>query len=243
MAFPEKDFSLVGAEATFLEGEVMSRHEMLHRSLSEGLDAIEAPKGPGERPLGAASPRLRSSFPTHTRLSSMLHIDSDEEEERSGANDIMPVPLSLLLMNGDLPDVSGPDEDDPFPELQQQLEPLEPSVLEEEPEGAGVVTDDGPPETQVAPVVEAGLDLDDILEQDVFSEVEDALFTEAVSHNTLPEGGEGPEERGAGEDPSSDIDTCSMATAPQTVISSSESCPITLTTAVVSSIDGLVISV
>uniref|UniRef100_A0A3Q3J489 HECT-type E3 ubiquitin transferase n=1 Tax=Monopterus albus TaxID=43700 RepID=A0A3Q3J489_MONAL len=159
--------------------------EMLQRSLSEGLDAIEAPKGPGERPMRAASPKLRSSFPTHTRLSAMLHIDSDEDEERSGAVDITPVPLSPLLMNGVAPDVGGPDEDNPFPELEpEQLEAL---VLEDEPRGAGAITEDVSPEAEVALEVEAGLDLDDVLEPDVFSEVEEAAFTEAVSHNALPE--------------------------------------------------------
>lgn len=235
-AFPEKDLSLVGAEGRYLGPESLSGHEMLQRSLIEGLDAIEAPKGPGERPLGAASPKLRSSFPTHTRLSSMLHIDSDEDEDRSGANDITPVPLSPLLMNGEPPDVGGPDEDDPFPELQQEAELLEPSVLEEEPEGAGGATDDVPPDAEVALGMGAGLDLEDVLEPDVFSEVEEAPFTEAVSHNAMPEGEVHEEGRGPGEDPSSEIDTCSMATAQQTVFSSSESCPITLTTAVVSSL-------
>uniref|UniRef100_A0A3B4YGB5 HECT-type E3 ubiquitin transferase n=1 Tax=Seriola lalandi dorsalis TaxID=1841481 RepID=A0A3B4YGB5_SERLL len=153
---------------------IFSGHEMLQRSFSEGLDAIEAPKGPGERPLGAASPKLRSSFPTNTRLSSMLHIDSDEDEDRSGANDISPVPLSPLLMNGAPLDVGGPDEDDPFPELQQEPEQLEPSVLEEEPEGACALAEDMPPEVDV----ETGLDLEDVLEPDVFSEVEEAPFTE-----------------------------------------------------------------
>lgn len=232
-ACPEKDLSLVGAEARFVDSESLSGHEILQGSLSEGLDAIEAPKGPGERPLGAASPKLRSSFPTHTRLSAMLHIDSDEDEERSGANDITPVPLSPLLMNGEPPDVGGPDEDDPFPELQQEPEQLEPSVIEEEPEGAGAVTEDVPAEVEL----EAGLDLEDVLEPDVFSEVEEVPFTEAMSHSVLPEGGEVPEEeRVPGEEPSSEIDTCSMATAPQTAFSSSESCPVTLTTAVVSSL-------
>uniref|UniRef100_A0A8C9XR86 HECT-type E3 ubiquitin transferase n=1 Tax=Sander lucioperca TaxID=283035 RepID=A0A8C9XR86_SANLU len=153
------------------------------RSLSEGLAAIEAPKGPGERPLGAASPKLRSSFPTHTRLSAMLHIDSDEDDERSGANDIVPVPLSPLLMNGEPSDVGGPDEDDPFPELHQEPEQLEPSVLEEEPEGAGRGTEDALPEAEVALEMGAGLDLEDVLELDVFSEVDEAPFTEALSHN------------------------------------------------------------
>ncbi|XP_045911019.1 E3 ubiquitin-protein ligase HECW2 isoform X1 [Micropterus dolomieu] len=231
-AFPEKELPVVGAQGRFVEPESLSSHEMLQRSLIEGLDAIEAPKGPGERPLGAASPKLRSSFPTHTRLSAMLHIDSDEDEERSGANDITPVPLSPLLMNGEPPDVSCPDEDDPFPELQQEPEQLEPSVVEESPEGAGGATDDVPPDAEMALEMGASLDMEDVLEPDVFSEVEEAPFTEAVSHNTMPEGEVHEEERGLGEDPSSEIDTCSMATAPQTVFSSSESCPITLTTAV-----------
>lgn len=228
-AFPEKDLSLIGAEGRFVEPESLSSHEMLQRSLSEGLDAIEAPKGPGERPLGAASPKLHSSFPTHTRLSAMLHIDSDEDEDRSGANDITPVPLSPLLMNGEPPDVCDPDEDDLFPETQEA------SVLETgEPEGS--VTEIRPPEAEVALEGEAGLDLEDVLESDVFLEVEEVPFTEAVSH-TLPEGGGAPEQRrGAGEDPLSEIDSCSMATAPQTVVSSSESCQITLTTAVVSTL-------
>ncbi|TKS67545.1 E3 ubiquitin-protein ligase HECW2 [Collichthys lucidus] len=232
-ALPAKDLPLVGAVGRFAGPERLSGHEMLQRSLIEGLDAIEAPKGPGERPLGAASPKLRSSFPTHTRLSAMLHIDSDEDEDRSGANDITPVPLSPLLMNGEPPDVGGADEDDPFPELQPEPEQMESLVLEEEPEGAAGAIEDVPPDAEVVLGMAAGLDLDDVLEPDVFSEVEEAPFTEAVSHNTMPEIGEVHEEgRGPGEDPSSEIDTCSMATAPQTVFSSSDSCPITLTTAV-----------
>ncbi|XP_028820916.1 E3 ubiquitin-protein ligase HECW2-like, partial [Denticeps clupeoides] len=66
------------------EGEVAEAspgHAQCQVSLNDYLDAIEAPRGPGERPLGAASPKLRSSFPTDTRLNAMLHIDSDEDEE------------------------------------------------------------------------------------------------------------------------------------------------------------------
>ncbi|KAM9804738.1 E3 ubiquitin-protein ligase HECW2 [Neosynchiropus ocellatus] len=223
-AYPEKDLSSpVGAEGRFVELESFSGHEVLQRSLSEGLDAIEAPKGPGERPLGAASPKLRSSFPTHTRLSAMLHIDSDEDEERSGANDITPVPLSPLLMNGVPPDVCGADEDETFTELQQ--EQLEPRVPEE---GDTAM----PPEGGVTPQVDAGLDLDDGMEQDVFSEVEEAPFTEAVSHNTPEDGDASGKGRETAEDPTSEFDTCSMATAQQTVVSTSESCPVTLTSAV-----------
>ncbi|XP_037345251.2 E3 ubiquitin-protein ligase HECW2 isoform X1 [Pungitius pungitius] len=228
-AYPAKDLPLVGAQARFMEHDSLSRHEMLQRSLIEGLDAIEAPKGPGERPLGAASPKLRSSFPTHTRLSAMLHIDSDEDDERSGANDIIPVPMSPLLMNGEPPDVGGPDDEDPFPEFQPGLEP---TTLGEEPEGGAGATEDEPSEAEVALEMGAGLDLDDVLEADVFSEVDEAPFIEAVSHNAVQEGEVYEEGRGHSEDPSSDIDTCSMATAPQTVFSSSESGPIPVTTAV-----------
>ncbi|CAJ0967658.1 unnamed protein product, partial [Ranitomeya imitator] len=58
-------------------------------SLNDYLDALEQNNNnakpcatasvPCDRPLGA-SPKLRSSFPTDTRLSAMLHIDSDEED-------------------------------------------------------------------------------------------------------------------------------------------------------------------
>ncbi|KAK3510993.1 hypothetical protein QTP70_027844 [Hemibagrus guttatus] len=58
-----------------------SGHTQRQTSLNDYLDTIEAPNGPGDRPLGAASPKLRSSFPTDTRLNTMLHIDSDEDEE------------------------------------------------------------------------------------------------------------------------------------------------------------------
>lgn len=230
----EKELPFIGAEGRFGDTESIAGHEMLQGSFSESLDAIEAPKGPGERPLGAASPKLRSSFPTHTRLSAMLHIDSDEDEERSGANDITPVPLSPLLMNGEPPDARGTDEDD----TEGQQEPERPvgSVLEAGPVGGGAKAEDTVPEAQAAAEAVAGMDLEDVLEQDVFLEVEEVPFTEAASHDALPEGGDAPEQgRMAGEEPLSEIDSCSMATAPQTVFSSSDSCPVTLTTAVVRS--------
>ncbi|CAI5656655.1 unnamed protein product [Oreochromis niloticus] len=227
----EKELPFIGAEGRFGETESIAGHEMLQGSFSESLDAIEAPKGPGERPLGAASPKLRSSFPTHTRLSAMLHIDSDEDEERSGANDITPVPLSPLLMNGEPPDARGTDEDDT--EGQQESERPVGSVLEAGAVGGGAKAEDKPPEAQAAAEAVAGLDSEDVLEQDVFLEVEEVPFTEAASHDALPEGGDAPEQgRMAGEEPLSEIDSCSMATAPQTVFSSSDSCPVTLTTAV-----------
>lgn len=210
MALPAKD----------LPPERASLHELLQRSLADSLDAIEAPKGPGERPLGAASPKLRSSFPTHTRLSAMLHIDSDEDEDRSGPNDSAPVPLSPLLMNGEAPDVGGTDEDEIFVEIQPEPEP-------EEEEGAGGTTE------ELVLELGAGLDLEDVLEPDVFFEVGEAPFVEAALQKTFPEGGEQEESR-LGEDPSSEMDTCSMATAPQTVTPTADSCPVALPTAVVS---------
>lgn len=67
--------------------EGIAAHTHRQASLNDYLDAIEAPKGPGDRPLGAASPKLRSSFPTDTRLNAMLHIDSDEDEEGHASRD------------------------------------------------------------------------------------------------------------------------------------------------------------
>ncbi|XP_037095604.1 E3 ubiquitin-protein ligase HECW2 isoform X1 [Syngnathus acus] len=215
-AYPEKQLLLVRAGgARFLEGH----GELLQRSFSEGLDAIEAPKGPGERPLGAASPKLRSSFPTHTRLSAMLHIDSDEDDERSAFGELPPM-SSPLLLNGDPPDTSGPDEDVPSPGLRAVLEPSG----DDEPERAGT------PEA-ARPVPEA--ERDDLLEAEVFSEAEEAPFAETTCRQALPEDGEALEVGGGpSEEPSSEVDTCSMATARQTVASSSDSCQVTLTTAV-----------
>lgn len=80
-----------------LDEETLPSLNILQRTFSEQLDAIEAPKGPGERPMGAASPKLSSSFPTHTRLSDMLHIDSDEDEERSAGIDPIPPALNGLI--------------------------------------------------------------------------------------------------------------------------------------------------
>lgn len=224
-ASPEKSPSVVGAASRFVNSDLFAGHDFLQRSLSEGLDAIEAPKGPGERPLGAASPKLQSSFPTHTRLSAMLHIDSDEDEERSGIHDIAPVPLSPLLMNGEPPDSCGHDEDDLFQQVPEQLEHL---VCEEEP--AGAAAEDLHPEGNE----EADLAFEDVLDTEVFLEVEEGPFIEVSPETAPPEAIEATEQ-GRGEDPSSEIDTCSMATAPQTVFSSSESCLVTLTTATVSS--------
>lgn len=76
--------------------EAPSSIDALQGSFSEQLDAIEAPKRPGERPMGSASPKLSSSFPTHTRLSDMLHIDSDEDEDRSTGMDPPPSVINGL---------------------------------------------------------------------------------------------------------------------------------------------------
>ncbi|XP_047432498.1 E3 ubiquitin-protein ligase HECW2 [Mugil cephalus] len=59
----------------------LGSHTHRQVSLNDYLDAIEAPRSPGDRPLVGPLPKLRSSFPTDTRLNAMLHIDSDEDEE------------------------------------------------------------------------------------------------------------------------------------------------------------------
>lgn len=79
MMDPDEDRLLRDGPPDLAEGTPGHTHRQA--SLNDYLDAIEAPKGPGDRPLGAASPKLRSSFPTDTRLNAMLHIDSDEDEE------------------------------------------------------------------------------------------------------------------------------------------------------------------
>uniref|UniRef100_A0A669PS79 HECT-type E3 ubiquitin transferase n=1 Tax=Phasianus colchicus TaxID=9054 RepID=A0A669PS79_PHACC len=79
-------------------------------SLNDYLDAIEHNNHPrpgtsasGEHPRGA-SPKLRSSFPTDTRLNAMLHIDSDEEEHELHQDLGFPSSLEddggLVMLNG-----------------------------------------------------------------------------------------------------------------------------------------------
>uniref|UniRef100_A0A672JTK5 HECT-type E3 ubiquitin transferase n=1 Tax=Sinocyclocheilus grahami TaxID=75366 RepID=A0A672JTK5_SINGR len=111
---------------TTLDDETPSSPDPLQVSFSEQLDAIDAPKGPGDRPFGAASPKLRSSFPTHTRLSAMLHIDSDEDEERSTATE-----ATLPTFNG----ASRTQNTPPKPPI---TEPVFERTVEEPPEEAGL---------------------------------------------------------------------------------------------------------
>ena len=77
-------------EEEVLQGANTGSHTHRQVSLNDYLDAIEASKAPGGvGPLGGVSPRLRSSFPTDTRLSAMLHIDSDEDEEAEPHVDLL----------------------------------------------------------------------------------------------------------------------------------------------------------
>ncbi|KAM3837944.1 E3 ubiquitin-protein ligase HECW2-like, partial [Diretmus argenteus] len=69
-----------------LDHVALGGHTHRQVSLNDYLDAIEAPRGPGDRLPVGPSPKLRSSFPTDTRLNAMLHIDSDEDEETAGQN-------------------------------------------------------------------------------------------------------------------------------------------------------------
>ncbi|XP_062301535.1 E3 ubiquitin-protein ligase HECW2 [Scomber scombrus] len=68
----------------YLAPPAVGGHTHRQVSLNDYLDAIEAPRSPGDRPLVGPSPKLRSSFPTDTRLNAMLHIDSDEDDETAG---------------------------------------------------------------------------------------------------------------------------------------------------------------
>lgn len=63
---------------------VLSSHTHRQVSLNDYLDALEVARNSGDRPMSGPLPKLRSSFPTDTRLNAMLHIDSDEDEETAG---------------------------------------------------------------------------------------------------------------------------------------------------------------
>lgn len=63
---------------------VLSSHTHRQVSLNDYLDALEEARNSGDRPMAGPLPKLRSSFPTDTRLNAMLHIDSDEDEETTG---------------------------------------------------------------------------------------------------------------------------------------------------------------
>lgn len=63
---------------------VLSSHAHRQVSLNDYLDALEVARNSGDRPMTGPLPKLRSSFPTDTRLNAMLHIDSDEDEETAG---------------------------------------------------------------------------------------------------------------------------------------------------------------
>ncbi|XP_053453553.1 E3 ubiquitin-protein ligase HECW2 isoform X1 [Nycticebus coucang] len=112
-------------------------------SLNDYLDAIEhnGPSRPGagpcsERSMGA-SPKLRSSFPTDTRLNAMLHIDSDEEDHEFQQDLGYP---SSLEEEGGLIMLSRPSRDDDV-SLTSQTKPEE-----------------NPPEGQNASAQEASLE-------------------------------------------------------------------------------------
>ncbi|XP_035250283.1 E3 ubiquitin-protein ligase HECW2 isoform X1 [Anguilla anguilla] len=132
-----------GAEGGGAEGGVPSHHTLRQVSLNDYLDAIEAPKGPGERPLGAASPKLRSSFPTDTRLSAMLHIDSDEDEEGAGRDGAAAEEAGLPVLNGAASAAAeGPSDVFYLSEDEQQEAELQ--------KGEGPETEGGPTEPEAA---------------------------------------------------------------------------------------------
>uniref|UniRef100_UPI003AB0A6EC E3 ubiquitin-protein ligase HECW2-like n=1 Tax=Centroberyx gerrardi TaxID=166262 RepID=UPI003AB0A6EC len=88
-----------------LDPLALGGHTHRQVSLNDYLDAIEAPRGPGDRPPTGPSPKLRSSFPTDTRLNAMLHIDSDEDEETAGqhkdqSQETKPQQTTAELTNG-----------------------------------------------------------------------------------------------------------------------------------------------
>ncbi|XP_022519147.1 E3 ubiquitin-protein ligase HECW2 isoform X2 [Astyanax mexicanus] len=174
-----------------LYDEGLSSPDAIQGAFSDQLDEIEAPKGPGERPMCAASPKLCSSFPTHTRLSAMLHIDSDEDEERSVGIDSGPSTLSMVhsVIPRKLPVFPKPTE------VAEQPEPEGEEPLGEEPEE--VVGQESEVETEVVLEPEA-------VPSSVAPEVETASLMERQEEGE--EDGLGPSEELATE-----VDISSMA--------------------------------
>ncbi|XP_026862645.2 E3 ubiquitin-protein ligase HECW2, partial [Electrophorus electricus] len=185
--------------ATF-DDEAPPSPDLLPGSFSEQLDSIEAPKGPGERPLGAASTQLRSSFPTHTRLSAMLHIDSDEDEERSTGTDL--TPSTLITASRGLLGPSKPPEEPEEPKQQGKEEELRDDArLESEVETLTLGT-------ELVPQPE-------MIPSSVAPEVETASLLERP---------EGEEDLGPSEELATEVDISSMAsdTCPVPVSASQE---------------------
>ncbi|XP_036277318.2 E3 ubiquitin-protein ligase HECW2 isoform X2 [Pipistrellus kuhlii] len=75
-----EDLTSMSSRSSPPRGRQASLHDYLDAGGHDGpARPGPAPGAAAERPAGA-SPKLRSSFPTDTRLSAMLHIDSDEED-------------------------------------------------------------------------------------------------------------------------------------------------------------------
>lgn len=189
-SLPSPDTEMYGAT---LDYEAPSSPDLLQGSFSEQLDSIEAPKGPGDRPFGAASPKLRSSFPTHTRLSAMLHIDSDEDEERSAVTEV-----THPTFNG----VPRTQQTPPKPPITQ---PACEGSVEEPPEEAGLeskietlnIGAEVPPEPEVMP-------------SSVAPEVETASLMERQEEEEV-EAGEEEEGLAPSEELATEVDISSMA--------------------------------
>nr|XP_056717088.1 E3 ubiquitin-protein ligase HECW2 [Euleptes europaea] len=148
-------------------------------SLNDYLDAIEqnnicraGTSTCNERAIGA-SPKLRSSFPTDTRLNAMLHIDSDEEEHEFhqglGFQSSLDDDGGLVMLNGtnrnaeggflngsssQVEQSPGPEENGGAPDVETSLAPSDsqqeslpgPSEVEtaiEETEAVHISQDDG----------------------------------------------------------------------------------------------------
>ncbi|KTF84528.1 hypothetical protein cypCar_00031118 [Cyprinus carpio] len=192
-SIPSPDTEMYG---TTLDDEAPSSPDPLQGSFSEQLDAIDAPKGPEDRPFGAASPKLQSSFPTHTRLSAMLHIDSDEDEERSAATE-----ATSPTVNG----ASGTQNTPPKPPI---TEPVFERTVEEPPEEADLESEIETPNigTEVAPEPE-------VMPSSVAPEVETASLIERQEKDEEEVEVEEEEEEGLApsEELATEVDISSMA--------------------------------
>ncbi|XP_052461978.1 E3 ubiquitin-protein ligase HECW2 [Carassius gibelio] len=174
---PSPDTEMHG---TTLDNEAPSSPDPLQGSFSEQLDATDASEGPGD---------LRSSFPTHSSLSAMLHIDSDEDEERTAATEATS------------PTVNGASRTQNTPPKPPITEPAFERTVEEPPEEAELEseTETLNIETEVAPGSE-------VMPSSVAPEVETASVLVRQKEEEEEEEGLAPSEELATE-----VDISSMA--------------------------------
>uniref|UniRef100_A0A3Q3MTE1 HECT-type E3 ubiquitin transferase n=1 Tax=Mastacembelus armatus TaxID=205130 RepID=A0A3Q3MTE1_9TELE len=108
----------------------LGSHTHRQVSLNDYLDAIEDPRSPGDRSLAGPPPKLRSSFPTDTRLNAMLHIDSDEDEEMTKTQQSTDLALPMGSASSDSQQGNGGSKGEPLGQIAGGTEPAAGAAVE-----------------------------------------------------------------------------------------------------------------